>query len=151
MKKLFSILTGLGLALVLLTSCEKNPESGSGSSSDVATVTGVLKDAETGKPMANTIVIMEMYYGVYFYDRTDAEGRFLFGHMPPRTQCLIIGVISNDERDYEIVYLAVDGQERDLDADLNEYWDIDEGPVFFLNAGQTRNLEVRVKEWQYED
>ena len=146
MKKAFSILTGLALSLVLLTSCEKNPETGSSNGngiSDAGAITGIVKDVETGKAIANRLV------GIYpdAATKTDEDGRFLFGHLAPSLFYYFTGVMdiyadeNGDWYNYDIVYLSIDGKSRDL-----SYGDYDDtGYYFSIKAGQVREVEIRVK------
>ncbi|MDE5575218.1 MAG: carboxypeptidase-like regulatory domain-containing protein [Bacteroidales bacterium] len=145
MKKAFSILTGLALALVLLTSCEKNPETGSSNGngiSDAGAITGVVKDVETGKAIANGLLWIYPDAAT----KTDEDGRFLFGHLAPSLCYYFKGImdIYEDENGYwlyDIVYLSIDGKLRDL-----SYGDYDDtGYYFSIKAGQVREVEIRVK------
>lgn len=146
MKKLFSILAGLALSMALLTSCEKNPETDSNNGiSDAGAVTGVLKDAETGETMANKYVRLfgDSYLGLM--SQTDAEGRFLFGHIPPSLDYYIYRIF-DEENYYDVVYLSVDGEVRDLytDIDTETGYLKDKHQYFSVKAGQVRELELRV-------
>lgn len=155
MKKLFSILAGLALSMALLTSCEKNPETGSNNGiSDAGAVTGVLKDAETGKTMANKYVRLFGDSNLGLMSQTDAEGRFLFGHIPPSLD-YYIDLIFDEENYYDVVYLSVDGEVRDLSWDDDEDDETgylkDKHQFFSVKAGQVREVEIRVKKEYRED
>lgn len=159
MKKAFSILTGLALLLVLLTSCEKNPETGSNNGiSDAGAITGVVKDVETGKTLSNKFITLSTSAGtsLKLSTKTDAEGRFLFGHIPPSLDYFIYSVF-DEEYYYDVVYLSVDGKVRNLtgiddEDDANEtiYYK-DKYHYFSIKAGQIREVEIRVKKDIYEE
>lgn len=151
MKKLFCLLASLALPILLLISCEKKPLDNNepdtenpGSLTDAYTgaITGVVKEAETGKAIAGIEVAT---YPLELYTKTDVNGKFSFGHLPPSTRYYVF--INDDDSDYENapVYFTLDGVESEkYEHEESGRWYY-ELPEFSVEAGKIRKLEFHLE------